>query len=157
MRKERRLLVVGFGNPLMADDGVGDAVVARLRSAGLSEGVRAEEGGSDALRLAAVWEGEPEVWLVDALAIGAAPGTVHRLDHEALLSVAQGHASAHRLAVPESLRWLNLAFPEMRRIRYRLWGVEPERVAHREGLSPAVERGAVAVALEIADACSRPG
>ena len=149
MRLARPLLVVGFGNPLMADDGVGCAVLGRLRLSGLSEGVRAEEGGDDSLRLRAIWGGEPEVWLVDALSAGAAPGTIHRLGHEALFAMRQQYVSAHQLSLPESLRWLNLAYPEMRCVRYRMWGIEPERLAMGERLTAAVMRAAIAVTREI--------
>lgn len=149
------LLVVGFGNPLMADDGVGWSVVERLRTRGLPRGVRAEDGGQDSLRLQALWGGEPEIWIADAFCLGAPAGTIHRLDHDGLLAVAQGHGSAHRLSLPESLRWLNHAFPEMREVRYRMWGVEPARLAAGEGLSPPVTRAAGAVALEILREYSR--
>lgn len=149
------MLVVGFGNPLVADDGVGASIVDRLRARGLPAGVRAEAGGEDSLRLQALWRGEPEIWIADALSTGAPPGTIHRLDHDGLLALAQRHGSAHRLSLPESLRWLNQAYPEMRAIRYRMWGVEPASLAAVEGLSPPVLRAAEAVALEILRACPR--
>jgi hydrogenase maturation protease len=148
-------LVVGFGNSLVADDGVGLAVVERLRAEGLPEGARAEEGGQDSLHLRALWRGESEVWLVDALCRGAPPGTIHRMGHDELLAMPQGHAAAHRLSLPESLRWLALAYPEMSALRYRLWGIEPERLTPGEGLSPAAALAVAAVALEIRRAWSR--
>jgi hydrogenase maturation protease len=146
------VLVVGFGNTLARDDGVGPAVVERLRLAGLPEGLRAEEGGQDSLRLPALWRGEPQVWLVDALSRGAPPGTIHRVGHDELLAIPQGHACVHQLSLPESLRWLSLADPEMGDVRYRLWGIEPARFAPGGGLSEAVARAAVEVAAEIEQA-----
>jgi len=150
-----RLLLVGFGNSLAADDGVGPAVVERLREGELPSGLRAEEGGQDALCLAGLWRGEPEVWLVDALIRGAPPGTVHRLEHEELLAIPQRHATAHALSLPECLRWLVLAHPEMAGVRYRLWGVEPGRVAMEEGLSPAVTEAVAGLVGEIRRAYAR--
>ena len=144
-----RVLVVGFGNSLMADDGVGAEVVELLRLAGLPEGVRVEEGGQDSVRLQALWGGEPDVWLVDALSRGAPPGTIHRVGHEELLAIPQGHTAAHQLSLPESLRWLTVAYPEMGALRYSLWGIEPARLTPGEGLSPAVARAVAAVVLEI--------
>jgi len=149
----RRLLVVGFGNPLQGDDGAGPAVVARLLAGGLPAGCRAVDGGADALRLPDLWRGEEEVLLVDAVASGAPPGTVHRLDHEALLGVAQRHATAHYLSLPESLRWIALAYPDMARVRYRMWGIEAARVALGSGLSPAVAAAVEQTAEEIAAVC----
>lgn len=141
----RGLLVVGFGNALFGDDGAGPAVVERLRGAGL----RAEDGGQDALRLASLWRGEREVWLVDALIRGAPAGAVHRVGHDEILAVPQRHRTAHQLSLPESLRWLALGYPELATVRYRLWGIEPERLALTTRLSPAVAAAVEAVAREI--------
>jgi hydrogenase maturation protease len=145
----RLVLVVGFGNALVADDGIGPAVIACLRRRGLPEGVRAEEGGQDALCLASLWRGEPEIWLVDALLRGASPGTVHCLAHEAVLALPQRHGTAHQLSLPECLRWLALGFPELGAVRYRLWGIEPFRIDLREGLSQPVERAVARLCDEL--------
>ena len=149
-----RILIVGFGNPLMADDGAGPALVAALRSRPLPPAVRVEDGGSDATRLAGLWRGEDEIWLVDAVIAGAPPGTVHRRNHDEVLAVPQRHATAHALSLPESLRWLAVAYPEMAAVRYRLWGIEAARVELVEGLSPEVARAVAALADELAQALS---
>jgi hydrogenase maturation protease len=143
----RRILVVGFGNDLVADDGAGLAVARRLGS--VPNGLRAVEGHSDSLRLPDVWQGEPDVWLVDALVRGAPAGTVHRLSHEEVLASPQRHGTAHQLSLPESLRWIGLAHPEMAGVRYRLWGIEPERLTLEEGLTPEVEAAVGIVCEEI--------
>jgi hydrogenase maturation protease len=142
-----RVLVVGFGNDLVGDDGAGLAVARRLGTA--SGGLRAVEGHSDSLRLPALWDGEPDVWLVDALVRGAPGGTVHHLSHEELLAVPQRHGTVHQLSLPESLRWIGLAHPEMTGVRYRLWGIEPARLALEEGLTPEVAAAVEAVCAEI--------
>jgi hydrogenase maturation protease len=146
------LLVVGFGNVLAGDDAAGPAAMGLLRELGLPPGCRAEDGGCDALDLGGLWHGEPDVWLVDALARGAAPGTVHRLAHEEVLALPMKHGSAHQLSLPESLRCLRLAFPDMAVVRYRFWGVEPRRVGPAAGLSPEVASAVKALAAEIRQA-----
>jgi hydrogenase maturation protease len=146
------VLIVGFGNPLMADDGAGPALVAALREKALPLSVRVEDGGSDATSLAGLWHGESGVWLVDAVIAGAPAGTIHRRGHDEVLAVAQRHATAHALSLPESLRWLSVAYPEMAGVRYRLWGIEAARVELAEGLSPAVARAVEALADELVEA-----
>jgi hydrogenase maturation protease len=145
-----RILVVGLGNPLMADDGAGIAVAERLGSHPLPPGARAEAGDTDSLRLLSLWRGEAEVWLVDAILAGAPPGTIHRLSHDEVLSIPQRHAAAHFLSLPESLRWIAAARPDMAAVHYRLFGIEPESIALSPGLTPAVARAVVALADEIA-------
>jgi hydrogenase maturation protease len=133
-----RVLIVGFGNPLMGDDGAGPAVIEALRARALPDGVRAEQGETDSLRLLSLWHGEGNVWLVDSVVHGAPPGTIHRLEHDEVLAVPQRHSTVHQLSLPESLRWLAVAAPEMATVRYLLWGIEPHRIALTERLSPAV-------------------
>jgi hydrogenase maturation protease len=140
------VLVVGFGNDLVGDDGCGLAVARRLRGPGAP---RVEEGHSDSLRLPSLWAGEGEIWLVDALVRGAPPGTIHRLSHEELMSIPQRHATAHQLSLPESLRWIAHSYPEMAGVRYRMWGIEPASLTLGEGLSPAVEAAVESVGAEI--------
>lgn len=149
----RRILIVGFGNALQGDDGAGPAVVAALQESGLPAGVRAEDGGSDSLRLPGLWRGEGEIWLVDAVRGGEPPGTVRHLGHEGLMNVAQRHATVHHLSLPESLRWIALGYPEMADVRYRFWGIEVDRVFLGVGLSPGVAAAVANVALEIRREC----
>lgn len=149
-----RLLIVGFGNPLAADDGAGPAVVARLQATPLPAGVRCEDGGSDSLRLPSLWQGEDEVWLVDAVVRGAPPGSVHRLEHDQVLAVAQHHATVHHLSLPESLRWIAIAYPEMAQVRYRFWGIEVSHVHLQQGLTPAVASAVERVVFEILDSAT---
>jgi len=148
------VLVVGFGNELQGDDGCGPAVVRLL---GGSAHVRAVDGHTDALRVPVLWEGEPEIWLVDAVVRGAPPGTVHHISHEEVLSVPQRHGTAHQLSLPECLRCVALTHPDMARVRYRLWGIEPGRIFPGEGLSEPVAAATATVADEIEREASRIG
>ncbi len=144
-----RILIVGFGNPLAADDGAGPAVVARLLEMNPPAGVRCEDGGSDSLRLPTLWRGEREIWLVDAVARGTPPGSIHRLDHDGVMSVPQRHATVHHLSLPESLRWIAIAYPEMAHVRYRFWGIEISHVSLQPGLTPVVAAAVESVASEV--------
>jgi len=89
-------LVVGFGNPLMGDDGVGAAVVAKLDKIGAPPGLRLSTL-ADVLHLSPVWRGEARVWMVDAVLCGAAPGAVHRRGHAEVLGNPQRHPRASSL------------------------------------------------------------
>jgi hydrogenase maturation protease len=145
----RRILVVGYGNTLMADDGAGPEVVRRLQGMALPADVRVEDGGADSLRLPGVWRGEADVWLVDAVAGDGEPGSIIRLSHEEVLSVPQRHATVHALSLPEGLRWITLSFPEMARVRYRFWGIVVRHLALVSGLSEQVGAAVDRVVSEI--------
>jgi hydrogenase maturation protease len=144
-----RVLIVGFGNALMADDGAGPEVVQRLLARGLPRGVRVEDGGADSLRLPGLWRGEAEVWLVDAVTGGGEPGSIVRLGHDEVFAVPQRHATAHALSLPEGLRWISLSYPEMAAVRYRLWGIVARRVSLLSGLSDEVGAAVERVVSEL--------
>jgi hydrogenase maturation protease len=78
--RERRL-VIGLGNGLAGDDGVGSHIMRRLsQDERLPGDVDVLEGGTDLLRLAHELEGRPRVVLVDALLHPGEPGTPLQFD-----------------------------------------------------------------------------
>lgn len=147
----RPLLIAGFGNPMMGDDGIGPAVVHRLSRLPLPAAVTCLEL-TDVLRLPAAWSGQGEVWMVDAVLGGAQPGTIHRVSHEDLLSLDGERTTVHHLGLGEGVRWVLHAYPEMAGVRFRLWGAEPESVSPVEALSGVAERAVVRLADEISAA-----
>jgi hydrogenase maturation protease len=149
-----RVLIIAFGNSLVGDDGAGPAVARALAVQAPGSGFRIEDGGTDVLTLPTRWHGEGEVWIIDAVRAGAPPGTIHRLDHDTVLSLPQTTASLHHLSIPECLRWILHAFPEMRGVRFRLWGIEPTEVRTGAGLSPAVAAAVAEVSADLRAAMS---
>ena len=68
-----------MGNPWRCDDAAG-LQVARLLAGTLPPDVELLEREGEPTALIDAWEGATELWLVDAVSSGAAPGTLHRLD-----------------------------------------------------------------------------
>jgi hydrogenase maturation protease len=79
MKNGGRILVIGLGNPLLRDDGVGLHVVAALRERNLPGGTDCAEDTHGGLRLMERMIGYDRVVVVDALLGGAAPGTILQL------------------------------------------------------------------------------
>ena len=68
-------VVIGLGNPLMTDDGVGLAALERLACHWqFSPPVELVDGGTWGLNLLPVIESAGRVLLLDAIDVGAAPG-----------------------------------------------------------------------------------
>lgn len=147
--RDRPLLIAGFGNPMMGDDGIGPAVIRRLSRSTLPAAVTCLEL-SDVLQLPAAWTGQGEVWMIDAVRGGAPPGTIHRVAHEEILTLARERTTVHHLGLGEGLRWVLHAHREMAGVRFSLWGVEPESVLPVEALSAVAERAVDRLANEIA-------
>jgi hydrogenase maturation protease len=71
--------VVGIGNSIMSDDGVGERVVEALHDRGLPDGVDAAFAGTTAFFALEAMDGTDRAVVVDAVATGeTAPGAVHR-------------------------------------------------------------------------------
>jgi hydrogenase maturation protease len=133
-----RILIVGVGNPMMADDGVGHAVVEALGCCDLPEHIRLLAIDDDVLALTRLWEGERAVWIVDAVSTDAPVGTRHILGHCELLRLPAGGLSVHHPSLGESLRWILFARPEMSAVEFRLFGIEVGVVRPHCGLTSAV-------------------
>lgn len=74
-----RTLVLGIGNVLMGDEGVGVEVVRRLQDLALPDGVECLDGGTGSFALLEPMGRASRIVLVDAAADEGAPGTIRRL------------------------------------------------------------------------------
>lgn len=74
-----RTLVLGIGNTLMGDEGIGVHVVRYLESENLPESVTLMDGGTGGLFLLPDMRDADRIILIDATADGGPPGTVRRL------------------------------------------------------------------------------
>lgn len=138
--------VVGVGNSLRSDDGVGLHALrelARFPWPAYVELVDAGAGGLDVLHLL---DGASHVCLLDAMQLGRPPGTVYGFPREAVrFPEAAARVSMHGIGLATML-----ALGERLELRPNLFlaGVEPESLAVGERLSPVVrERLPALVAL----------
>jgi len=149
-----RTLVIGLGNPLLTDDGVGCRVAARLREdldalAGRDD-VEIEEASVGGLSLMERMVGFDRAIVVDATRSGVAPGSVRRLDPSGLPT--QHSASGHDVNLATALelgRRLGAPLPDDDAIV--LVGIEAADVAtFGERCTPRVEAAIPKAAAEVA-------
>ncbi len=99
------VLVVGIGNALRRDDGVGVHVIDALRQRGCGDDrgdIALQDGGTLGLALLPQIKQSETLILVDAAQIGAAPGTVRSYEGSAMDALlAVRHATAHDVAVAD--------------------------------------------------------
>lgn len=129
-------VLIGLGNPLCADDGVGVAV-ARL--IGHLPRTRVVEGGTPGLGLLDLMEGYHKAILVDAVVSGAPPGTIHRFTMEALPPREYLPLSLHGVNAVDALSIGRAVAPERLPPEIVILGMEAaERTPFRTWLSPEV-------------------
>ncbi|MFD7815483.1 hydrogenase maturation protease [Streptomyces sp. NPDC059785] len=156
MRTRTRIAVIGVGNEFRRDDGVGRAVVERLRQRAevrpLPPGTVLVTCDGDPGRLIALWEGADLVVIVDAAyARPGRPGRVHRLelDAERLEQPSASGASTHGLGLGEAVELARV----LGRLPARLvvLAVEGADGSLGTGLSPVVEAAVEPLAVSVED------
>ncbi len=131
------LVIVGCGNPLLGDDGVGLEVVRRLSAAPLPPGVRVVEAGLPGLTLLDIVHGYRQAVIVDAVMAGLPPGEVLCFSDGELPPPGYSRWSLHGVGLVEALklgRLLGDGFPE----QLTIYGIQVGSVNLGEGLSPPV-------------------
>lgn len=137
-RSTEGILVLGLGNVLLGDDGIGPAVLALLeRGYDVPLQVRLVEGGTLGLSLLNEICGAEHLILVDAVATGAPPGTLVRLDGAEVMDAVRERLSVHQVGVADLLDASRLVgcYPAT----VVLHGIVPGNISLAVARTPAVE------------------
>jgi hydrogenase maturation protease len=148
-REERiGVLVLGLGNVILGDDGLGAAAVARVeRDYRIPRGVCLEDGGTLGLSLLGLLSESDHVILVDAIRADAPPGTLVRLDGTDVADAVFDRLSPHQVGVADLLdaaRFIN-RYPAT----VTLLGLVPEVIDLAVARSSAVDAGLDALVTAI--------
>ncbi|MGB9792037.1 MAG: hydrogenase maturation protease [Thermacetogeniaceae bacterium] len=130
-------VVVGIGNLLLKDEGVGVHVVRALERRSLPCDVELVDGGTAGPDLLPYMSGAEKIIVVDALKGGGEPGSVYCLTPDDCEPKAEGNPlSLHDLGILVALRDLELL--EGRRPHVVIIGVEPKELDWGIELTPEV-------------------
>jgi hydrogenase maturation protease len=131
------ILVLGVGNTLLKDEGVGVHVIEQLQSMNLPEDVEVLDGGVLGLDLLENMEGRKKVIIVDAVQGGEAPGTIYRLTRKNIdMGKNRFLSSLHDIDLPYVL---NVADFMGKHIDPVIIGVEPKDMSVGLELSKEIE------------------
>ena len=150
------LLVLGLGNVLCGDDGVGTAAVTLLnRRYEIPDGVQVLDGGTLGLSLLPYIEDAQQVILIDAVRSDDPAGSFVRLEGDAVAPAVANRLSPHQIGVADLLEGARLRARYPRRVV--LHGLVPETLELRLGRSPAVERSLPQLVERVAAEAARLG
>lgn len=76
---KNKILILGIGNYLMGDEGIGVHLAERLALETLPEGVDVVDGGTGGFHLLEYFESYPNVILIDATLDANPPGTIRKI------------------------------------------------------------------------------
>ena len=139
MAEEGSLLVLGLGNVLCGDDGLGVAAVETIRRRhAIPDNVQVLDGGTLGLALLSYFEKDGDVILVDAIAADQDAGSFVRLEGDEVAPAVRHRLSVHQIGVADLLDSLRLidSFPR----RLVLLGLVPESLQLGLEKSAAVDR-----------------
>ena len=132
-----KTVIIGVGNLLLKDEGVGVHAVRELRQKALPAGVEVLDGGVAGIGLLDFFPGAQKLVLIDAADMNLAPGTVVRFTPEEIRSQPGGPKfSAHDVGLLEVLELasaLGQSPPEVVII-----GVQPGEISWGTDLTPEV-------------------
>lgn len=119
----QRIAVIGIGNLLMQDDGVGIQVLKELGETTLPPEVELIDGGTHSYDLVEFFCQADHIIVIDAVQAGGVPGTIYRAPLEHLnLTPKENMTSVHEMSFVEALYMVNLLGHQPRVLVY---GVEP--------------------------------
>jgi hydrogenase maturation protease len=137
-RTEGRTLILGLGNVLLGDEGVGIHAVRELEKRNLPPHVAVVDGGTAGLNLLDLIRGYERVIIVDAVDAAEDPGTIFRFTPQEVASKTEGlPLSLHQtevLKVLELSNYLGQPLPPI-----VIYGIQPQLIDWSTDLSPALQ------------------
>lgn len=149
-------LVLGIGNLLIGDEGVGCKAVEELNARySLPPEIECIDGGTAGFELLGLMDGRDQVILIDALRNDMEPGTSVFIEGEDVPKAFQTSISPHQLGISDVLAAAQLtdALPE----HLVLYGIEPKQLEVGIGLTPEVEAGMEKVILAVVEQLRNSG
>jgi hydrogenase maturation protease len=132
-----RIIVLGIGNPLCRDDGIGIRVVGEMRDSGKYSGIDILDGGASPDLFSLLDPDVSKLIIVDALRGGGRPGAIYRLKLGGENIADETPASLHGMGILDSLKLMKQLGRYLPAVI--IIGIEPADVSHGLRLSPAIE------------------
>lgn len=142
-------LILGLGNTLLGDEGVGVKTVSYLQNTQpVLQTVEMLDGGTLSFILAGPIEDADNLIVIDAAQLNSAPGTVHLFEGQEMdqFVMRNKHNSVHEVSLSDLLVIAHLSgqLPQRR----ALIGIQPERIDWSDTLSDSVAQS-VSVASDL--------
>jgi len=150
-----KVTVIGLGNPLLKDEGLGVKVVEKLKEIPLPDEVKIVEAGTYWLEDEEILKAE-KIILVDAVKGGGRPGSIYRIPFQEINLKMPLPLSLQEISFIEFLHRLRRA---SRNKEVVLFGIEPAEIGPGDGLSEILKEKLPLllgfIVKEVKDACHR--
>ncbi len=123
---KKPILLLGVGNILQKDDGIGVNVVNEMAEQELDEQVEVVDGGIAGIDLLSIIEGRKTLIVLDAVKGDQKPGTIYRFSPEDVAESMVPIDSLHQLGLLETLLMVRLIGKEPEKTV--IFGVQPKLI-----------------------------
>jgi hydrogenase maturation protease len=130
------ILVLGVGNLLLGDEGVGIHVVQALRNHKPPANIELVDAGTGSLDLLGLLANRDKVIIIDAVKGGGEPGSVYSFTPVDVSEEAHNPMSLHQVSLLDTLTIAKVAGYAPKEIV--IFGIEPENIDWSTELSPEV-------------------
>ncbi len=132
-----KTLILGVGNLLLTDDGVGVHAIQKLEAEyKIPEEVQVVDGGTCGLDLLQFMDDIDHLVIVDAAQLGKPAGSIARMEGDQVPAYLALKTSPHEIGLPELMFTAQLIdiYPQ----RVVVLGIQPESIETAVGLTPPV-------------------
>ncbi len=135
--KLSRIVVIGVGNLLQKDEGIGIHAIRALQEIDLPSDIKLIDGGTSPDLIAYTRAGDKMI-IIDAAKAGGEPGAIYRFKPEDLVASEGALTSAHEMGVAENLNLMSLTGNAPKDVV--IIGIEPAEIDWGVELSPIVQK-----------------
>jgi hydrogenase maturation protease len=131
-------LVIGVGNPLRGDDGVGPEMIKRLQALSLPADVTIIDGGTDSMMiLEMVRTHTGRTIIIDAVDMRCYPGDIKIFKTEDVHTIVNGDSlSTHGFGLAETIHLMEALEIDF---DITIIGMQPRDISFHEGFTPEIE------------------
>ena len=132
------ILILGIGNILLKDEGVGVHTAMKMMEMDLPPDVEVMDGGTMGLNLLYYIEGRKKVIVIDTVLVGDPPGTIYRFTDESLVDNKPMLRTAHGIDFSDVIKTSKMLGTKPEEIVFI--GIEPESLDEGLELTPTIEK-----------------
>ena len=134
---KRRVMVLGVGNLLLKDEGIGVHVISEMRKKALPSHVEIVDGGIAGLDLVHIFDDVDKLIVVDAVDAGSDPGAIFKFGPDDVKEMKNEKLSLHQVSLLEALK---IAKAMGKCPDTTIIGIQPEEICWDEELSPTLQK-----------------
>ena len=135
MSEIRKTIILGIGNLLLKDEGVGIHLIQLLEKESLPPGVELVDGGTSTLDILPLLKEADKIIVVDAMQARGEPGSIYRCRSQDLIPAEEAPMSLHHIDFVQALKMAKLLGDDLES-RTIIFGVEPQEIGWEIGLTP---------------------